>query len=69
MTWPQATQILTDLSYHAGPMSLLPARRYIRKEATMTDNTLTTCLWFNTEAEEAQPVPGRPGGRLRLAEG
>ena len=19
----------------------------------MTDNTLTTCLWFNTEAEEA----------------
>jgi hypothetical protein len=22
---------LTDLSYHAGPMSLPPARRYIRK--------------------------------------
>ncbi len=45
----------TDLSYHAGPMSLPPARRYIRKEreAAMTDNALTTCLWFNTEAEEA----------------
>ena len=53
MTWPQAMQILTDLSYHAGPMSWLAARRYRRKEATMTDNTLTTCLWFNTEAEEA----------------
>ncbi len=46
---------LTDLSYHAGPMSLPPARRYIRKEreADMTDNALTTCLWFNTEAEQA----------------
>jgi predicted 3-demethylubiquinone-9 3-methyltransferase (glyoxalase superfamily) len=43
-----------DLSHHGGPMTLPPARRYIRKkEATMTDNTLTTCLWFNTEAEEA----------------
>jgi predicted 3-demethylubiquinone-9 3-methyltransferase (glyoxalase superfamily) len=45
---------LTDLSYHAGPMTLPPTRRYIRKkEAMMTDNTFTTCLWFNTEAEEA----------------
>ena len=47
---------LTGPSYHAGPMTLPPARRYRgnqTRETPMTDQAFITCRWFDTEAEQA----------------